>query len=226
MDKATFKRELADLRKTFDLGDHPFVKLVHEGKATREHLKQYSIEHYEMTIRDAGALMAQAYLGMLPIDRGGARMVAQNFAEEALGLYTKSNGHAELMHEFWQDGLGLSLEALEHSNPSAAARAFNADLWRLCRAKPRYIGAVGMAEGCERTAYRKMFEGVTRHYGMAPEAARFFSVHVEADEEHEETGHKLVDQLIRDDYERREFVAEAAVMLDLFRKGFDAMLAI
>jgi len=226
MDNATFKRELRDLRKTFDLENHPFINLVHEGKATREHLKRYSVEHYEMTIRDAGALMAQAYLEMLPLDRDGARMVAQNFAEEALGLYTKSNGHADLMHEFWRDGLGLPLEELEHSSPSPAARAFNADIWRICRAKPRYIGTLGMAEGCERAAYRKMFEGVTTHYGMTPEAARFFSVHVEADEEHEETGHKLVDQLIRDDYERREFVAEAAVMLDLFRKGFDAMMVV
>jgi pyrroloquinoline quinone (PQQ) biosynthesis protein C len=226
MDNATFKRELASLRKEFDLGNHPFITMVHEGKATPEHLRRYSIEHYEMTIRDAGPLMAQAYLEMLPIDSAGARMVAQNFAEEALGLYTKSNGHADLLHEFWHDGLGLPLEQLEHSNPSAAARAFNADIWRLCRAKPRYIGAIGMAEGCERAAYRKMFEGVTRHYGVRPEDARFFSVHIEADEEHEETGHKLVDKLIRDDYERREFVAEAAVMLDLFRKGFDAMLAV
>ena len=40
-------------------------------------------------------------------------MMAQNFAEEALGPYTKSNGHADLMHEFRQDGLGLSLEELE-----------------------------------------------------------------------------------------------------------------
>jgi pyrroloquinoline quinone (PQQ) biosynthesis protein C len=226
MDEATFKRELAALRAKYDLGDHPFIKLVHEGKATREHLRQYAIEHYEMTIRDAGALMAQAYLEMLPIDREGARMVAQNFAEEALGLYTHSDGHAELMHRFWRDGIGLPLEELERSNPSAAARAFNAEIWRIARVKPRYIGTIGMAEGCERAAYRKMLEGVTRHYGISPEAAAFFAVHVEADEEHEETGHKLVDRLIRDDFEQREFLAEAAVLLDGFRKGFDAMLAV
>lgn len=44
--------------------------------------------------------------------------------------------------------------------------------------------------------------GLQKHYGMKPEAVRFFSGHVEADREHAQTGRKLVEKLLTTERDR------------------------
>jgi hypothetical protein len=58
------------------------VKLVNQGKAAREQLKGYPIQHYEMTVRDSAPLSAAAYLKMYDIDQKVAQGSAKGFAEE------------------------------------------------------------------------------------------------------------------------------------------------
>jgi hypothetical protein len=66
---------------------------------------------------------------MAKLDAAGAELMAENFAEEAMGLHTGTAGHAPLLFEFWEQGLGLPREELENSSASTAARAFNAYFW-------------------------------------------------------------------------------------------------
>lgn len=69
-----------------------------------------------------------------------------------------------------------------------------------------------------------MLTGLQQHYGMKPEALRFFSGHIEADREHTQTGHKLIEQLLTTERDRQEFLKEARCTAELYWKGWDAML--
>jgi pyrroloquinoline quinone (PQQ) biosynthesis protein C len=224
MDLQAFWKGVEQIADEYNIGKHPFVKLVHDGKATRQQLKQFAVEHYEMTVRDSGPYIAQAYINMSKLDAAGAEMMAENFAEEAMGLHTHTTGHAGLLFEFWEKALGLPKEELEQSSASSAARALNAYFFRMVTNKVLYSGAMGVLEGGFSAACEKMLSGMEKHYGFKPETVRFFSGHVEADREHAHTGRKLIERLLTADRDHQEFLKEARCMGDLYWKGWDAMI--
>jgi pyrroloquinoline quinone (PQQ) biosynthesis protein C len=223
MDKATFHTEINKIVAEHRLDQHPYVKLVHQGKASREQLRGYPLQHYEMTVRDSAPLSATAYLKMYDIDQKVARGSAKGFAEEALGLYSHSAGHTELLFELWEGGLGLRREQLIHSTGSHDARAFNACMYRIIHLKPHFVGAIGLCEEMEVEAYWMLQEGLERHYGISPEHTRFLSVHYEADKEHGEGGHRMIDRFVTGTGREEEFLAEALTLARFFWKGFDSM---
>ncbi|MEW6105505.1 MAG: iron-containing redox enzyme family protein [Bacillota bacterium] len=224
MDMQTFWREVERIADEFNIGRHPLVQKIAEGKATRDQIKRFAIEHYEMTVRDAGPYIAQGYCNMAKLDPLGAELMAENFVEEAMGEHTHTGGHCELLYEFWEQGLGLPREELAASSASAAARAMNAYFWHLMTNKIRYSGALGILEGGFSQACEKMLEGLQKHYGMKPEALRFFSGHIEADREHAQTGRKLIEKLLTTERDRQEFLTEARCLATLYWKGWDAMM--
>jgi pyrroloquinoline quinone (PQQ) biosynthesis protein C len=225
MEKTTFHAAINNLVSEYRLSQHPYVKLVHEGKASREQLKGYPIQHYEMTVRDSAPLSAMAYLKMYEIDQKVAYGSAKGFAEEALGLYSNSAGHTELLFELWEGGLGLPREELINSIASDDSRAFNACLYRIIQLKPEFVGAIGLCEEIEVEAYKMLQEGLERHYGLKPEHTRFLSVHYEADKEHGEGGHRMIDRFVTGSGREEEFLAEARTLARFFWKGFDSMLS-
>ena len=227
MDKATFHNEINKIVAEHRLDRHPYVQLVNQGKATREQLKGYPIQHFEMTVRDSAPLSASVFLRMQEIEPGSsARGAAKSFAEEALGVYSNSAGHSDLLFELWEGGLGLPKNQLMKAVASSDAVAFNGCMYRLLRLKPQFIGAIGLMEEIEVEAYKMLWEGMVRHYGIALEHLRFFTVHYEADKEHGEAGHRTIDHFVTGTGREEEFLAEAQTMAHFFWKGFDAMLSV
>jgi pyrroloquinoline quinone (PQQ) biosynthesis protein C len=226
MNKTTFHAEIDKIVAEHRLNQHPYVKLVNEGRASREQLRGYPIQHYEMTVRDSAPLSATAYLKMYQIDQKAARGSAKGFAEEALGLYSHSAGHTDLLFELWEGGLGLPHEQLVNSIGSDDSRAFNACLYRIIHLKPHFVGAIGLCEEIEVEAYKMLQEGLERHYGLKPEHTRFLSVHYEADKEHGEGGHRMIDRFVTGTGREEEFLAEATTLAHFFWKGFDSMIGV
>jgi pyrroloquinoline-quinone synthase len=224
MDREEFWSEVEAIAGRFNIAQHPYVDLVCDGKASPDQLAGFAVEHYEMTVRDSGGYMARGYISMLDIDGEGAALMAENFAEEAMGLFTKTAGHVELLYEFWERGLGKARQALVDSSASPAARAMNAYFWILMTHKTRFAGSLGLLEGGFSQACERLLEAFQTHYGMRPEQLRFFSGHIEADKEHAATGRKIADRLLVSDRDRREFIVEAACIGELYWKGWDAML--
>ena len=177
-----------------------------------------------MTVRDSAPLSAAAYLKMYDIDQKAAQGSAKGFAEEALGLYSHSAGHTELLFELWEGGLGLPREELVNAIGSDDSRAFNACLYRIIQLKPQFAGAIGLCEEIEVEAYKMLQEGLERHYGFKPEHTRFLSVHYEADKEHGEGGHRMIDRFVTGTGREEEFLAEARTLARFFWKGFDSMM--
>lgn len=226
MDTATFHKEINQIVAEYRLNQHPYVELVASGKASREQLKGYPIQHYEMTVRDSAPLSAEVYLRLHEFDEKAGHGAAKGFAEEALGIYSHSAGHTELLFELWEGGLGLPRKQLVQAVGSPDAMAFNACMYRLLRLKPRFIGAIGLMEEIEVEAYKKLMEGMERHYAIKPEHLRFFSVHYEADKEHGEAGHASIDHFVTGTGREEEFLAEARCLAHFFWKGFDSMLTV
>jgi pyrroloquinoline quinone (PQQ) biosynthesis protein C len=160
---------------------------------------------------------------MYEIDKKVAHGSAKGFAEEALGLYSHSAGHTELLFELWE-GLGLRREQLMNSIGSEEARAFNACMYRILHLKPQFVGAIGLCEEIEVPAYKMLQEGLEEHYGLRSDQTRFLSVHYEADKEHGEGGHRMIDRFVTGTGREEEFLAEARTLARFFWRGFDSML--
>ncbi|MGH7880310.1 MAG: iron-containing redox enzyme family protein [Candidatus Binataceae bacterium] len=224
MDTATFHKEINQIVSEHRLDQHPYVKLVHDGKASKEQLKGYPIQHYEMTVRDSAPISASIYLRLRELDEAVGQDAAKGFAEEALGLYSKSAGHTELLFELWEGGLGLHRQQLINSFGSDDARAFNACMYRILRLKPQFIGAIGLMEEIEVPAYLALMQGMERNYGIKPDHLRFLSVHYEADKEHGEGGHRIIDHFVTGSGREEEFLSEAQTLAQFFWKGFDSMM--
>lgn len=54
MEVQAFWQGVERIADEYNVGKHPLTQLMHDGKATKEQIKQFAIEHYEMTVRDSG----------------------------------------------------------------------------------------------------------------------------------------------------------------------------
>ena len=84
--------------------------------------------------------------------------------------------------------------------------------------------SINRVEEIEVEAYKKLMEGMERNYGITPDHLRFFSVHYEADKEHGEAGHEIIDHFVTGTGREEEFLAEARCLAHFFWKGFDSMM--
>jgi len=225
MDAQTFWDELSRIRDEIGYHRSPIVELVHQGTATRAQLERIAICNYHMTVRDADIFTACGFVNLAALNPEASMRLAHAFAEEALGLHSRTAGHAELLFEFWERGLGRQRPELQSSIAPPAVRAFNPEFWMVMTRKIRYCGIPGyLGEGIFSGVCERLHDGLTRHYHMEPEALRFFSVHVEEDREHSEEGHELLSELASTDRDREDFVLEARCWAQLQRAAWDAML--
>ncbi len=225
MDVQSFWRELDKIRSEFGYHQSPIVELVEKGKANKAQLDRIAICNYHMTVRDADVFTATGFVNLAALQPAASVKLAHAFAEEALGLHSHTAGHAELLFEFWERGLNHQRSELERSMAPAAVRAFNAEYWIVMTRKIRFCGIPGyLGEGIFSNVCQRLYDGLTRHYGMKPDALRFFSVHVEEDRAHSEEGHELLLELAPTDRDREDFVLEARCWAQLQRSAWDAML--
>ena len=68
MEMQTFWREVEKIADEFNIGQHSLAQGISEGKASSDQIKQFAIEHYEMTVRDSGPYIAQGYCNMARVD--------------------------------------------------------------------------------------------------------------------------------------------------------------
>ena len=115
MEERMFHQQINQIVSEYRLDQHPYVDLIASGKATPEQLKGYPIQHYEMTVRDSAPLSAEMYLRLRALDEEVGQSAAKGFAEEALGLYSHTASHTELLFELWEGGLGLPRKQLIQS---------------------------------------------------------------------------------------------------------------
>jgi pyrroloquinoline-quinone synthase len=161
---------------------HPFVHAVNEGRASLEHIQEWARQDYQFR-RAVPRLAMLRYLACT--DPEIAERLYEVVEEETQGLTTGSAGHVDMFREF-AAALGLTADELDSAplRPATAAHLYWVEL--IVHTQPWFIvmAAQMAAEGTAPAAMAALARGFTAHYGLSPEAVRFFTVHVDADEDH------------------------------------------
>ncbi len=162
--------------------NHPFVKAIREGTATMDHIRTWAVQDYQFRV----AVPRIALLRYVACsDPEFAPKLFEVAEEETRGLLPGSSGHPDMFVEF-AEAIGLTRADLENPTllPATAAHLYFAEL--VIHTHPWFVVMAAQmgAEGTFGPAAAALGQGFIDSYGMAPESVRFFTVHVEADEEH------------------------------------------
>jgi hypothetical protein len=76
------------------------------------------------------------------------------------------------------------------------AQAFNACMYRIIHLQPQFVGAIGLCEEIDVEAYKMLQKGSSAITGSSRSTPRPLSVHYEADKEHGEGGHRMIDRFV------------------------------
>ena len=162
--------------------NHPFVKAVCDGTATMDQIRTWAVQDYQFRC----AVPRIALLRYVACsDPEFAPKLFEVAEEETRGLLPGASGHPDMFVEF-AEAIGLTRADLENAAllPATAAHLYFAEL--VIHTHPWFVvmaAQVG-AEGTFGPAAAALGKGFMESYGMTHESVRFFTVHVEADEEH------------------------------------------
>ena len=174
---------------------HPFVEAVRSGSATLDDIRVWAVQDYQFR-RAVPRIALLRYVACS--DPEFAPRLFEVAEEETRGLLPGSAGHPDMFVEF-AEAIGLTRKDLEHAAllPATAAHLYYAEL--VIHTQPWFVVMAAQmgAEGTFSPAAAALGQGSMDRYGMSPESVRFFTVHVEADEEHgtlaEDIGRRYLD---------------------------------
>ncbi len=173
---------------------HPFVVGVNNGTIPLHQIRGWAIQdsHYR---RDVHRLALLRYLRCTDPDI--QQRLGGVVAEEAEGADTGSDGHYKLFLRF-ANSIGLSEEEVQNSEPmpATAAHIYWAELIMWTMPWPVAMAAQLAGEGQAPITSRMMSDGLQKHYGLSPEQAAFFDVHVEADSDHKSLAEDIVSRYL------------------------------
>ena len=184
LSSAEFVRQLKEeiARSPKQRVNHPFVRAVTTGTASLDQIRQWAIQDYQFRAAVPRIAMLR-YLACT--DPEIAARLYEVVEEETRGLLPGSVGHADMFLEF-ADALGIAREELANAplRPATAAHLYYAEL--IIHTQPWFVMMAAQlgAEATFPPAVAALGKGFISQYGMSPESVRFFTVHVEADEDH------------------------------------------
>lgn len=184
MSSAEFVRQLKQeiARSPKQRVNHPFVRAVCAGTASLEQIRKWALQDYQF--RQAVPRIAMLrYLACS--DPEIATRLYEVVEDETRGLRPGSVGHPDMFVEF-AESVGVTRKELEAAElrPATAAHLYYAEL--VIHTLPWFVMMAAQigAEGTFAPAAAALGKGFIKQYGMSPQSVRFFTVHVEADEEH------------------------------------------
>jgi pyrroloquinoline-quinone synthase len=162
--------------------NHPFVQAVCAGTATMDEIRTWALQDYQFR-RAVPRVAMLRYLACT--DPEVALKLYEVVEEETRGLLPGSAGHADMFLEF-SDHIGIAREELDTVplRPATAAHLYYAEL--IIHTLPWFVMMAAQmgAEGTFPPAMAAMGQALIKNYDMPREKVRFFTVHVEADEDH------------------------------------------
>lgn len=175
--------------------NHPFVRAIGEGTVSREHLREWVRQDYKFRNIVPRIAMLR-YLACS--DPEIAPRLYEVVEEETAGLSTGSAGHIDLFVRF-AAALGISREELDAAPlaPATAAHLYYVEL--VIHTHPWFVvmAAQIAAEGTAPPAMAALARGLTKHYGLSDEAVAFFTVHVDADEDHGTLAEEIAERYLQ-----------------------------
>ena len=174
-----------------NLSIHPFVTGVAEGRLSVEQLRVWA----EQTYLYVEAVVPWIGVAYGNCDNPEARgHIWNSLLEEATGQLSGTKPHPELMADF-AVAVGSPREKLSSNEPTPGTRAM-LNHWELSLCHRHWTeGLAGMGYGGERqipVTFRKVSDGLKKHYGLDDKARLFFEMHIKADEEHGDEAQQVV----------------------------------
>ena len=189
------------------LPDHPFVTGVHEGRLTREQLRGWALQTFPifgLSLRFLNQPVPG--LEMIADDAEFKQMLWENKVEELYGAISETAGHTELFLRF-AGALGLKRREVVSARRAAEIDDLLKFFERIRRDVPLVVSQTVIGTGIESQvpdSFRKVVQGLKTHYGLDDHAIEFFSVHIEADEEHGDVSARIVEKYITTEEMRRQ----------------------
>lgn len=162
--------------------NHPLVRAVGEGSASLDQIRAWALQDYQF--RAAVPRIAMLRYLACSDPEFGPRLY-EVVEDETRGLRPGSAGHPDMFLEFG-DALGIQREEFARVPlaPATAAHLYYAEL--IIHTLPWFV-VMAAQLGAEATfppACAALARGFVTRYGMPAEQVRFFTAHVEADQEH------------------------------------------
>lgn len=199
IDQATaFEGEINALRRSRRISQHPFVKSLLAGSATKDQLKVLVLQWYFHTVVFPNALANLLARCKIPEMRAA---LSEGLYEEYTGRITGTQPHLELYFEYAKT-LGITRDLLESRAYLAPGMGsvVNWYLYATSQLEP-LIGIATLAVAAEGVNVTMpgdpgfsglMAKALTEQYGATEKDVEFFTLHDSADQEHSTAGVKLV----------------------------------
>lgn len=172
----------------YDLLTHPFYRAWSAGKLSRDHLRAYAVEYFHHVAAFPTFLSAlHSRLG----DGALRRAVLRNLAEEEV----EGRAHSDMWLDF-AEGLGLSREQVQHSQPSKSiCRLIQRFHRSACQDSPvEVLAALYAYESQVPRISGERAHALLRHYGADAHTCGYFALHTYSDVRHSQI---WLDQLLR-----------------------------
>ena len=174
-----------------NLSIHPFVEGVVNGTLSRDQVRVWA----EQTYLYVEAVVPWIGVAYGNCDNPEARShIWESLLEEATGQLSGTKPHPELMADF-AEAMGSPRAKLSANEALPGTRAM-LNHWELSLCHRHWTeGLAGMGYGGERqipVTFRKVSDGLKKHYGVDDKARLFFEMHIKADEEHGDESQKVV----------------------------------
>lgn len=204
--------------------DHPFVRRIGEGRATRDELRFFALQYYHRTARLFPKLVAAIY-SRCPEDPDIEHMLLENVFSES-GFDRPQEEHKRLYFQF-AEALGVSRREIEAARPVPELQAFIG--WRdRVFYDAHWLEAVTVQsfvfEGQNVHRAAVIGEGLRRHYGFSDQEAAFWIAHAsEVEAEHAEVGPLAVDRYATTDDVRERLRRLVAEGVEVYWLVFDGI---
>ncbi len=171
--------------------EHPFVKLLFDGKLTMEQLRGWATQDYALkrcpTWWNAGRLLNSPSLAV-------QRRVARSLLEE---LGEEGSGHTDMYQKFGQ-ALGMSAEEMEAA-PLLPSTILALDEFMTINGRRSVVESLASGsvagEAINVEFSTRFVEANDRIYHLPKEGLEWFYEHIEADKGHSNLGEQLVLEL-------------------------------
>jgi pyrroloquinoline quinone (PQQ) biosynthesis protein C len=193
-----FEEELNVLRRSNRLSQHPFVKSLLAGEATRDQLKVLAVEWYFHTVVFPNALANLLARCKIPQMRAA---LSESLYEEYTGLITNTKSHLDLFFDY-TEALGITKEFLENNSYMTPGMGSLVNWYMYCTGQlDPLVGIASLAVAAEGQnvsigddpgASGVMVKALKGKYGFNDEQVHFWTVHDYADKDHSTAGIKLV----------------------------------
>ena len=171
--------------------EHPYVKLLVDGKLNQEQLQDFAKQDYQLKKCPSWWVAGRILNSPTIADQ---KMIAQTFIEEMGGVDPRFTGHQAMYLEFGK-ALGLTPEDLDHaallpSTVMAVEMLMHINRHRSV-AEALASGSI-MGEQTNVRVSRMLVPAFEKHYRIPREGLVWFLEHVEANQEHGGLGEAIV----------------------------------